>query len=301
MNCKDQNYIWICKKCSLKFNTLNELKIHYKQNPDHRKVKIYGLFECPFCGLKKETTKEGMTKHIKFCKYNPNAKNFPKKQISIQTRQKQSLSRKKAFAEGRITRTGWLDRQKHKRSVAEIWLKWYIDNNCSDLNYREDYPIKNYLLDFAWPEKQICIEMDGEQHYIDQNQYESDRRKDKLLLELGWKVLRIRWKECQIDKDQFKNIIFNFVEKSMIVPYEKRYKSKKDLMLERRKDYDKRKRTSNTELQRRLDIIKQYLPFRFGWINKCAKENNLTITQIKRTCNIFNLEYRTKQSGVAQK
>lgn len=261
-------------------------------------MKIKFLQKCEFCGLEKETTKEGMTLHKKYCKANPNAEKY--KLIgfkhSEETKHKLSISRKKAFKEGRIKRTGWLNRQKKNRSYAEQWLKNYIDSNCSDLNYKEDYPIKNYLLNFAWPEKQICIEMDGEQHYIDTKRYESDRKKDKLLLESGWKVLRIRWKECLIDKKQFENIIYNFIEKAEIIPFEKRYKSKKEIYEEYSKQLIcKKGRLTKDQMNKRLFIIKPFLQNKkFGWINKCSKETKLTPNQIRKVCNYFNIDWKTK-------
>ena len=267
-------------------------------------MKLKFLQKCEFCGLEKETTKEGMSVHRKYCKANPNAEKYKLVgyKHSAETKRKLSISRKKAFKEGRIKRTGWINRQKKNRSYAEQWLKEYIDNNCSDLNYKEDYPIKNYLLDFAWPEKQICIEMDGEQHYIDKKRYRSDKKKDKLLFKLGWKVLRIRWKECLLDKEQFKNIIYNFVEKSEFIPFEKRYKSKKEIFIEQRKDFDSKKRISKTENQRRLNIIKSYMPFKYGWIKKCSIETQLTKRQIENICKNNGINFRTtKHSGVAQK
>ena len=261
-------------------------------------MKLKFLQKCPYCGLEKETTKEGMTVHKKYCKANPNAELYPLKNYkhSLLSKQHMSQSRKKAFKEGKIKRTGWLNRQKKNRSYAEQWLKEYIDNYCTDLNYKEDYPIKNYLLDFAWPEKQICIEMDGEQHFLNQQRFESDRKKDEILKNLGWKVLRIRWKECLIDKEQFKTIIYNFVEKAEIIPFEKRYKSKK----EQWKEYSqslvcKRSNITKNEMLNRYNKIKPYLENKsFGWINKCIKETKLSRRQIERVCDYYNIEWRTR-------
>ena len=119
---------------------------------------------------------------------------------------------------------------------------------------------------------------------------------------MGWKVLRIRWKECLLDKDQFRTIIYNFIENSEIIPFEKRYKSKKELEIEQRQDYSKRKRISNTEINCRLEIIKSYMPFSYGWIKKCTTETGLTHRQIEKICIENNINFRTtKHSGVAQK
>jgi hypothetical protein len=51
------------------------------------------------------------------------------------------------------------------------------------------YPT-NYKLDFAWPEKKLGLEVDGNSHRTTKGQ-ERDRKKTEKLSELGWKVLRI--------------------------------------------------------------------------------------------------------------
>lgn len=143
--------------------------------------------------------------------------------------------------------------------------------------------------------------MDGEQHFINQQRFESDRKKDEMLKSLGWKVLRIRWKECIIDKEQFKAIIYNFIENAEIIPFEKRYKSKKEQYKENRKNFIINKRISNIELERRWNLIKKFLPFKYGWIKNCIKETGLSRRQIEKVCDIYKVDFRTVNSGVAQK
>lgn len=51
--------------------------------------------------------------------------------------------------------------------------------------------------DYAWPEKKIYIEVDGEQHYTEAG-LEHDRIRTEILMNEGWKLLkRIRWSEYQ--------------------------------------------------------------------------------------------------------
>ncbi|KKL52730.1 hypothetical protein LCGC14_2282560, partial [marine sediment metagenome] len=52
-----------------------------------------------------------------------------------------------------------------------------------------------YSLDFLWQHKKKVIEIDGEQHERFEEQKRRDREKDKLLLEEGYQILRIRWKD----------------------------------------------------------------------------------------------------------
>jgi very-short-patch-repair endonuclease len=64
-----------------------------------------------------------------------------------------------------------------------------------DKDYYREVPFHRFSLDFAWPDKKLCIEIDGEQHERFQEQKERDVQKDKLLNEEGWKELRKSWKD----------------------------------------------------------------------------------------------------------
>jgi len=52
-------------------------------------------------------------------------------------------------------------------------------------------------LDFCIPEKRIDIEIDGNQHYLDQRIVKSDIRRNKYLENLGWDIIRINWSQYQ--------------------------------------------------------------------------------------------------------
>jgi very-short-patch-repair endonuclease len=74
-----------------------------------------------------------------------------------------------------------------------------IQNEFNDKNYIREYPFGIYSIDFAWPDKKIAIEIDGEQHLRFESYKEKDLRKDELLKNNGWLVLRIRWKDMYND------------------------------------------------------------------------------------------------------
>lgn len=72
-------------------------------------------------------------------------------------------------------------------------------------------PASQYRLDFAWVKKKRCIEIDGKQHQRNKQQAESDLRKDAKLIENGWQVLRIKWKEFYADPKRWISIAENFI------------------------------------------------------------------------------------------
>ena len=81
-------------------------------------------------------------------------------------------------------------------SWPEQWFMGIINREFDDRNYEFELPFHRYSLDFAWDHKKKVIEIDGEQHQRFTEQIESDKRKDQLLKENGWLILRIPWKDC---------------------------------------------------------------------------------------------------------
>lgn len=66
------------------------------------------------------------------------------------------------------------------------------------IQFEREYHIGRYFLDFAFPEKMIYIEIDGEKHYWDKKQIEHDKIRTKELNDMGWTLIcRIRWSEFQ--------------------------------------------------------------------------------------------------------
>jgi len=57
------------------------------------------------------------------------------------------------------------------------------------------YPIFEYLVDFAIPPLKMAIELDGKQHDL-----KKDLIRDERLENAGWRVIRIKGKECFVGK-----------------------------------------------------------------------------------------------------
>lgn len=126
--------------------------------------------------------------------------------VSQATKQKISNSMKKAHAEGRAHNIGQ-SRWNNIPSYPELWFMQVIENEFSDKNYKREFPFFQYSLDFAWPDKKFCVEIDGEQHYRDtidsKKQQERDQKKDRLLKEHGWHEIRIPWKTICLSPHEF--------------------------------------------------------------------------------------------------
>jgi len=212
-----------CSKCNREFDKRHSLNGHLKncckiKNRYIRKKKEQKKI-CEFCG-KEEVNYYKMGAHILHCKFNPN---YLKNKEIIATANKK----------------GRPHSEETKKKISEI-RKEYLKNNPDKVPYllnhsrNESYPekyftelFKNekievikkfriglYELDFSIPDKKINIEIDGEQHYVDNKIVESDMRRNKYLSDLGWITYRIRWSEYQkLNFEEKKKCIENIKNK----------------------------------------------------------------------------------------
>lgn len=178
------------------------------------------LLTCKFCHKEWVTTKSAHTLHENCCKLNPNRyirKNFGTHR-NEEEKENISKGQKLAHKEGR--NSAWIGRR--KRSYAEeYWYNVFI-NTQSVLNFENNYAVKNpnscYFLDFAWPERKVYFEVDGESHYSESG-IQKDKERTEFLESKGWKLIgRCRWSKFQelspSDKEAYINSIIKQVNES---------------------------------------------------------------------------------------
>lgn len=73
-------------------------------------------------------------------------------------------------------------------SISETRLWGLIRRNRLGFQFRRQYAIGRYFLDFYCPEAKLCVEVDGEQHEL---RRDLDQARDEFLLSLGIETLRI--------------------------------------------------------------------------------------------------------------
>lgn len=218
--------------------------------------------------------------------------------ISEETKKKISLSLKKAFLENRAH--GWANVKQNKNGMSypEIWFQNMLKINNFDLNYEYNMQFFKYKLDFAWPDKRICIEIDGSQHYVLKERIESDKCKDELLKQFGWKVLRLKWGYICANTEEAIKLVNNFLNNvgDINVPL---YKTKIEISNEIRqrceadgveKDksghYNRRKVTKLELEHRKFLILHSGVDLtKFGWVDKVSKITGLSARIINFTVN----------------
>jgi very-short-patch-repair endonuclease/endogenous inhibitor of DNA gyrase (YacG/DUF329 family) len=191
---------WFCKDCEKHFDTKRELYNHRQlDHPGalsgttgkHFTPKRNPGGKCPHCG-KEYKFQHSLNTHLPRCSKNPDkSKSYVGHPASIETRK---LQREKRIAilESNNPNDGFVKRWNRKPSYPELWMAEVINNYFDDKNYISEMAFSRYALDFAWPDKKKCIEMDGSQHKLEKYA-ESDQRKDKALADAGWAIFRVEW------------------------------------------------------------------------------------------------------------
>lgn len=120
------------------------------------------------------------------------SKNRPK---SEETKKKLSEARIKFLRENPDKVPYKMNHYSKGRSYAEEYWKTVLDSY--DMDYVEQYQFSSYSFDFAFPDKKIDLEIDGDQHYLDERIVASDKRRNAYVAEHGWKTIRVKWSDFQ--------------------------------------------------------------------------------------------------------
>ena len=166
-------------KCSRGFATKSKrAEINEKVSSALTQPKI--LLQCKECG----TTFIQQRKRV-FCSVSCSQK-FKWKNTAYRKARQDLINERSAIGSW----GGWKVRNKEP-SYAE---KYFIEvlNNERIKFIMEKY-VAGFFIDFAIEEKRIALEIDGSQHFLHGERVDSDKRKDAVLTENGWKVFRIKW------------------------------------------------------------------------------------------------------------
>lgn len=204
-------YKWECPFCNAIFESRNKLQKHRKELHNNQNLTtIINICYCQYCN-KEFKHLSSKSCHEKYCKLNPNhikAKSLGRP-LSKEVKQRLSLIQKERVKQG--LNHGWMTCHSSKKSYPEEFFTNAIENEFDDKNYVYNLLFYQYRLDFAWPHKKLCIEIDGSQHQRNIKQKQSDIKKDIKLNENGWKILRIKWIDLYNNPQYYIKLAKNFV------------------------------------------------------------------------------------------
>jgi very-short-patch-repair endonuclease len=61
--------------------------------------------------------------------------------------------------------------------------------------------IEGYEVDCVWPEQRLIVELDGHATHSPTYAFELDRARDRRLEAAGWHVIRITWRQLELEAD----------------------------------------------------------------------------------------------------
>jgi len=186
-------------------------------------------------------------------------------------------------------------------SYPEKCFKKILEDNGLDkkyLIYRE-FSVFPYFIDYAFVNEKLAVEIDGSQH-LEKNRKEKDKAKDKLLIENGWRILRITATEVMHNKEYVINVLLGMLGKQDITyekvgilkapkTREKAVRGEDGLTDKQRKNaYNSRK---VKERPSKEDLWKLVSKKSFTEIGKIF---NVSGASIKKWCKNYNLPYLKK-------
>lgn len=184
---------WQCKFCEECFGSRRLLNIHISEKHkndkrDRAPAWNKGLTKdtCESLKLRGERLKERFAKG----ELTPSQLGKPH---SEKTRRKISESRKRYLLEHPEKIPYKLNHYSKGESYAEKYFREWMEKE--GISFISQQQVGLYALDFLVGN--IDLEIDGEQHYVDERINDSDVRRNKYVEEQGLKVIRVRWSHYQ--------------------------------------------------------------------------------------------------------
>lgn len=150
----------------------------------------------------KQKQRENMFKRIK------NGEILHNKPHSEKTKEKLRESTAKLWSEGVFNRV----------SSIHVKMRDFLNSLSLKSEFKEEFQVKYFSLDFAFPDAKIGIEVDGDYYHVNPKFYPNgpisaiqkrnfgrDKAKNKFLSQNGWILLRF-W-ECEINAETYKEIL----------------------------------------------------------------------------------------------
>ena len=288
------HYEWKCPYCPA---VLESRRKFYEHTHDNHTSNCKQDYTCKHCGNVFNTTHSGIVNHELRCKQNPlklkcnlGSRAFTQTpEFRLQCSERMKTRHKLGIAPTFHSRT------EVKHSYPETWVIGLLSNKygwTENIEYKTELQFHRYFLDFAWPDKRLCMEIDGDLHRYEARK-KIDAEKDALLRKEGWRVLRVKWGYILKHKSDFIDMVDKFLSGcgDITVPL---YKTRKELLDEAKQlrrqqgveqnslGYDCVRKITKSEWNKRKQIIidSKVDLTKSGWITKVSEVTGMTRRQI---------------------
>lgn len=255
----------ICEFCNKEIKNVGGYVSHKNQceKTIHLKYKVINLYLNEYKSIKEINVITGLCKN-KICEYLKEIKRNQSESSKIAHEKfpnsfKHSDETKRKIREKHLE---WMKNNPEKtawRTSNFSYPEKLLFNKFIELKWDEKYLIIReksvfpYFLDFAFENEKVDVEVDGSQHLLPERK-ESDEKRDRMLIDNGWVIIRISENEV---KNNIENCI-NIIQNTII-----------------------NRETSNLSKLQKIGIFKEVKKY----IKKERNENGLTDNQIQGILN----------------
>lgn len=122
-----------------------------------------------------------------------------------------------AFMKAHPEQTAW--RRSNQSYPEQMFEKFLTERGYADkFLIQREYSFFPYFIDFAFVDLKIAIEIDGSQHLLPERK-ERDEKKDLLLQENGWRVIRIAESVVKTDWDAIQQVLNEYISLDTTLTY----------------------------------------------------------------------------------
>lgn len=105
------------------------------------------------------------------------------------------------------THSGWHNRRMEPSYPEKYFISLF--ENEGIFGWEREVKIGKWFIDFAFADLKLAVEIDGRQHE-DSDRKATDEKKDLFLKNLGWKVIRIQWRNPSTERGR--NFLYPQIE-----------------------------------------------------------------------------------------
>lgn len=223
---------------------------------------------------------------------------YPEKYLHNEKTKNKIREARLKFMKEHPEQTAW--RLKNKSYLEEMFEVFLQERGYADKYLiQREYSVFPYFIDFAFVDLKIAIEIDGSQHLLEDRR-ERDKKKDILLQEQGWKVIRIAENVIKTNWDKIQEILNNFLtlETNIIFQQVGIVKAPHTREFVQRNEFGRSEKMNNAAIQQRRQIrptaeelVKEIVSSNFKQV---GKKYGVSDNTIRKWCLFYGLSNKSK-------
>lgn len=231
-------------------------------------------------------------------------KRYPERYKHTEESKSKLREKRLAFMKAHPEQTAW--RQKNMSYPEEMFLKFLNERGYADkFLIQREYSIFPYFIDFAFVDLKIAIEIDGSQHLL-QERKAKDELKDALLIENGWRVIRIAESSVKEDWDSIQRVLDDHIDLNTDVVYSqvgvvkpcRKYTPQGHYIRVKRDEFGRSEKMTESAIKQRKcerpDKETFLQELKVGNFTSVGRKYGVSATAIRKWCKFYGMSHKSK-------